>query len=130
MIKYEDITAGYEFPAASYELNAGIIAKYLEAVDNQDNSGSSPEFVPPLSIAAYAVKASSSSLSLPPGSIHAAQELVFLKPVPVGSVITCRGKVAKKVNRGKMRLLILELNVFDQDGEKVQEGKATIILPG
>jgi hypothetical protein len=130
MIKYEDITAGYEFPTASYELNSAIVATYLEAVDNQDNSGSSPEFIPPLAIAAYAMKASSSSLSLPPGSVHAAQELVFLKPVPIGSIITCHARVAKKVDRGKMHLLVLELNVFDQDGEKVQEGNATVILPG
>jgi len=123
-VGYERLTPGYEFPTASYELSASLISKYLKAVDS-----SSVEFVPPLAIAAYAMTAMAGSLSLPPGSIHASQELEFFKLVPVGDVIDCQARVARKLTRGKLHMLVLELNVFDQNKEKVQSGKATVMLP-
>ena len=123
-ISYEELTPGYEFPSASYELTPSLISKYLKAVDS-----SSGEFVPPLAIAAYAMTAMAESLSLPPGSIHASQELEFCKLVPIGVIVSCQAKVARKLTRGKMHMLMLELNVFDQNNEKVQSGKATVMLP-
>jgi acyl dehydratase len=62
-------------------------------------------------------------------AIHASQELEFFKPVPIGTTIECHIRVAQKIARGKMSMLILELEVFDQGKEKVQSGKATIALP-
>lgn len=123
-IGYEELTPGYEFPPASYELSPSLISKYLKAVDIQGG-----EFVPPLAIAAYAMSATAESLSLPPGSIHASQELEFLKLVPIGSKVNCQARVARKLTRGKLHMLVLELNVFDQNKEKVQSGKATVMLP-
>jgi len=123
-MNYEELTPGYEFPPTSYELSISLISKYLKAVD----SGSG-EFVPPLAIAAYSITAMSKSLILPPGTIHASQEMEFLKLVPIGAKVNCQAKVARKVSRGPMRLLVLELNVWDENGEMVQSGKTTIALP-
>jgi acyl dehydratase len=71
------------------------------------------------------------SVPLPPGTvaIHASQDLEFFKPVPVGATIECHIGVAQKIARGRMSMLILELEVFDKGKEKVQSGKATIALP-
>jgi hypothetical protein len=124
IISYADLVPGYEFPPASYELTSSLTSKYLKAVDS-----ASADFVPPLAVAAYAMAAMAGSLPLPPGSIHASQELEFFKLVPIGSVINCRAKVARNLTRGKLCMLVLELNVFDQSKEKVQSGKATIVLP-
>lgn len=121
---YEELAPGYEFPNASYELTTSLVSKYLMAVESPQG-----EFVPPLAITAYAMAAMADSLSLPPGSIHASQELEFFKLVPFGTVINCQAKVARKLARGKLRMLELEINVFTRNGEMVQSGKATIILP-
>jgi hypothetical protein len=123
-IVYEELVPGYEFPSASYELSIPLISKYLKAVDSSEDG-----FVPPLAIAAYAMSAMARGLSLPPGSIHASQDLEFFKLVPTGATIECQARVAQKLTRGKLRMLVLELNVFDQNKEKVQSGKTTIILP-
>ena len=128
-ISYEELAPGYEFPPASYELSDSLISKYLKAVDSQEEIKAFGEFVPPLAIAAYAMAAMAGSLSLPPGAIHASQELEFFKLVPIGATIDCQAKVARKLTRGKLRMLVLELNVFDQNKERVQLGKATIMLP-
>jgi len=123
-VAYEELSVGYEFPATSYELSSSLVTKYLEAVDNSGNN-----FVPPLAVAARAMTAMTQSLSLPPGTIHASQDFEFFKLVPIGSVVSCQAKVVRNLARGQMRMLVLELNVFDQKEQKVQSGKATIILP-
>ena len=125
-ISYEELIPGYEFPPANYELSASLVSKYLKAVDS-----ASEGFVPPLAITACAIAAMTRSISLPPATIaiHAAQELEFFKLVPIGATIECHSRVARKITRGKMSMLILGLEVFDKGKEKVQSGRATIALP-
>ena len=125
-ISYEELIPGYEFPPANYEMSASLVSKYLKAVDSQDDG-----VVPPLAITACAIAAMAESFSLPPGAIaiHASQELEFLKLLPIGATIECHTRVARKITRGKMSMLILELDIFDQSKEKVQSGRATIALP-
>jgi hypothetical protein len=124
-VNYEELIPGYEFPPASYELSASLVSKYLQAVD-----GAGDGFVPPLAITACVIAAMSGSFSLPPGTIaiHASQELEFFKLVPIGATIECHTRVAQKITRGKMSMLILELEIFDQGNEKVQTEKTTIAL--
>ena len=123
-MSYEELTPGYEFPPVAYELNIPLISKYQRAVDSQGG-----EFVPPLAMAAYAMTAMSSYLSLPPGAIHTSQELEFYKLVSIGAKVKCQAKVARKISRGQMHMLVLELNVWDENNEMVQSGKATVMLP-
>jgi hypothetical protein len=125
-VGYEELAAGHKFPPATYELNASFMSKYLRAVDSSGDG-----FVPPLAIAACAIATMTKSIPLPPGTIaiHASQELEFLKPVPIGTTIECHIGVAQKIARGKMSMLILELEVFDKGKEKVQSGRATVALP-
>jgi len=125
-VSYEELIPGYEFPPVNYEMSASLVSKYLKAVDGQGDG-----VVPPLAITACAIAAMAESLSLPPGAIaiHASQELEFFKLLPIGATIECHTRVARKITRGKMSMLILELDIFDQSKEKVQSGKATIALP-
>lgn len=127
-ISFEELAVGYEFPATNYELSKSLIAKYLEAVGGQQYFLTSG-VVPPLAIAAYAMTALSQSFSVPPGSIHASQEFEFLKLVPIGSTVSCGGKIVQKVQRGRLYLVVLEINALNQDKEKVLSGKATIAVP-
>ncbi|MCD6391459.1 MAG: hypothetical protein J7L92_05660 [Dehalococcoidia bacterium] len=124
-INYEELIPGYEFPPTSYELSASLVSKYLQAVNSAGDG-----FVPPLAITACVIATMADSFSLPPGTvaIHASQELEFFKLVPIGATIECHTRVAQKITRGKMSMLILELDIFDQGKEKVQSGKTTIAL--
>ena len=122
---FAELDSGYEFPPANYELNSTIISTYNEAVEA---SLKVTDVVPPLAIAAYALKAVSQNFALPPGSIHVNQEFEFFKQVPVGTCINCRAKIAQRINRAKLNMLVIELNAFDQSNGKILSGKATIIL--
>ena len=127
-ISIDQLAVGYEFPSTSYELSKSVIGKYLEAVGGQQHFLTSG-IVPPLAMAAYAMTALSQSFSVPKGAIHAAQELECLKSVPIGTTISCSGKVVQKVQRGQLYLLVLEINALNQDKEKVLSGKATVAVP-
>ena len=125
-ITYDQLTVGYEFPQASYELSASAVANYLRGVGQQ--GAIAVEFVPPLAITACTIATMSESMEFTSGVIHASQDLEFYKLVPVGSVIQCQSRVAGKVDRGKMHMLTIEYNAFNKDKEKVQSGKATLVL--
>ena len=125
-ITYDQLTTGYEFPPANYELDSLLISKYVEAVGEHDSL--TAEFAPPLAIAAYAITAMADSFLLPGGVIHASQELEFFKLVPIGTKIECHSRVAQKLDRGKTHLLAIEFNAFDQERERVLVGKATLVL--
>ena len=127
-LSFKQLPVGFEFPPTSYELTEAVIGKYLEAVDEETDLLTSG-IVPPLAIGACAMTALSQSFTVPPGSIHASQELEFLKVVPIGASISCGGKIAQKMARGSLNLIILEINVTNQAGEKVMTGKATIAAP-
>jgi len=127
-LSFKQLPVGFEFPPTSYELTGTIIAKYLEAV-GEETDFLTAGIIPPLSIAACAMTALSQLFTVPPGSIHASQELEFLKPVPIGARVSCGGKIAQKLERGRLNLIVLEISVLDEDGEKVLAGKATIAAP-
>ena len=127
-LSFKQLPVGFEFPPTSYQLTEPVIAKYLEAVGETSDFLTSG-IVPPLAIAACAMTALSQSFTVPPGSIHASQELEFLRVVPIRTSISCGGKIAQKLERGSLNLVILEINVINQAGEKVMTGKATIAAP-
>ena len=125
-VSYEELTPGYKFPPATYELNSSFVSKYSRAVDSSGDG-----FVPPLAMTACAIATMTKTIPVPPGTIaiHASQELQFLKVVPIGTTIECHIGVAQRIARGKMSMLVLELEILDKAKEKVQSGKATIALP-
>lgn len=126
---FDQLVKGYEFSPVSYELSKSAISKYLEAVAGQGGYPSS-DFVPPMCVAARSLGVLSGLISLLAGAIHTSQELEFLKLVPVGTTIECHGRVVQKLQRGRLRLLVIGLSTFNQDKEQVLAGKTTLVLPG
>ena len=122
----ENLNAGYEFPPVSYRLTHSIVAKYQKAVAAEPSVTS---LVPPLAVAAYALKAIYTSFLFPPGSIQAAQEFEFRKPVSVGSEINYQAKVVQNMKRTGMNMVVIELNALDKSNDTVLWGKTTVVLP-
>jgi acyl dehydratase len=67
-------------------------------------------------------------LLVPPGSIHVTQEIESLRPVPVGTGITCTAKVSRKQDRGNLHLLTVDLGVFDQSQELAVSAKTSFVV--
>ena len=121
---YDELTPGYEFPPVEYRLTADMVAAYVEAVGatTRDN-------VPPLAVAAHAIGVLAELVEFPPGTIHASQDFEFTRLVPVDTKVTCAAKVHRKLARGPMRMLTLDMDISDESGTVVQHGRSTVILP-
>ncbi len=121
---YDELAPGHEFPPVEYSLDEGIVASYVAAVGAHRR-----DHVPPLAVAARAIASLGGLIALQPGTIHAAQDFEFSRLVPVGARVCCKAKVLRKLSRGPMRMLVLEMAITDESGELVQNGRSTIVLP-
>jgi len=125
-VTYDELVPDYEFHPVLCELEAAGVSKYVQAIESTESG-----LVPPLAVTARALKAMMGAFTLPADAIaiHTSQELELFKPVPVGATIECKTKVARKLTRGKMRMLVLQTDVYDDSSELVQSGKTTVVLP-
>ena len=125
---YQQLETGYQFRPVTYQLDKTMAASYLEAVGETSRLFQTG-LVPPMAVAAYAMAALSSSIQLPPGTIHVSQELDFIAMVNVGDAITCRAGVLRKHDRGGLHLMTVSIEVLNQDKQKVLAGKTSFVLP-
>ncbi len=123
-VAYDELTNGHEFPPVNYVLDADSVAAYAEAVGSEQRG-----HVPPLAIAARAIASLGGLVAFPAGTIHAAQDFEFYSLVPVGGRVTCVARVVRKLARGGVRMLTLEMSITDDAGRPVQKGRSTIVLP-
>ncbi|MFC6837412.1 CBS domain-containing protein [Halomarina ordinaria] len=68
----------------------------------------------------------SAALARIPGlTVYLSQDLRFLGPVGVGETVTAVCEVAEELDEGRYRLLTA---VYDEDGERVVEGEAVVLV--
>jgi hypothetical protein len=125
---FTQLPVGFVFPPTILKLSKSHISKYLEAIDDSIDFLKSG-LVPPLILAACANTALTKSFTAPPGTIHVSQDFEFLKTVAIGDAVSCRGMISQKLERGRLNLIVLEINILNQNGDKVLSGKATITVP-
>lgn len=128
-IEYSQLSVGFEFPSQSYTMEDGLVSLYLDATADSSKLIRSAKLVPPMAVTAFAMNALSQSVALPSGTIHVTQELDFVKTVTLGDTIVCHSKVSRKVDRGGMHLMNIDLTVTNQSAETVLTGKVGFILP-
>jgi len=127
-----DLPRGRELPEARFRLGADDVRRYLEAVEDcSDAYGQGPEgpaWVPPLAVAALALRTILEQVELPAGALHAGQEVEFRHPVPVGASLRTRARVAQ---RSEMRGAVVSVIEFEvrEDGSATPAvvGRATVI---
>ncbi|MBW1758592.1 MAG: MaoC family dehydratase N-terminal domain-containing protein, partial [Deltaproteobacteria bacterium] len=119
---------GYEFPAVSFDLSDQWVDAYVASVEDEVVAALDGEFVPPMAIAALAIRALLEHSSLPPGSLHAGQELAFAAPVRRGETLTVAARIASRGERAGWVLMGVELHVA-RDGVAVMTGRATLSFP-
>jgi hypothetical protein len=128
-VEYHQLEVGYEFPPSRYQVTPQTVAAYLEAVDEPGALYRDSDLVPPLAVGVLAMAALSDSLSFPQGAIHVSQEFEFLATVSTKDTLTSHARVSRKQDRGKLRLLTIDLSVLTEEGREVLTGKTSFILP-
>lgn len=121
--------AGDPVELGQWIVGAEFVAEYLGVVEDRTIIYRELDIVPPMSLAARAVGALVEKLALPPGTIHAAQELESRRLVMVGEQVTCRASVSKPRQRGGWAFVSADFTLSDTDGQAVLEGKSTVLIP-
>lgn len=122
------LAKGHEFPAATFELTNDWTDAYIAAVEDEAVGRVGAEFVPPMAVAALSVRALLENASLPPGSLHAGQELAFSSAVRRGDRLTANAHIISRGERQGAVLMSIELDV-DRGEDDVMTGRATIAFP-
>ncbi len=129
-VAYEDLNPGFEFPPTTHTLEPQMVAAYLRAVvgvaEAESGRAAAGSAMPPVALAALAMRSLMSHLTLSQSSVHLSQDLEFLKPVLVGETITSRATVGRKQERAGLKMITFELAVFDAAGDKVMTGRMLV----
>ena len=119
---------GHEFPPASFDLSEEWVDAYVAAVEDEAIGALDGGFVPPMAVAALAIRALLENASLPPGTLHIGQELAFTAPVRRGETLTVAARIASRGKRAGWVLIAVELRVAGDDGT-VMTGRVTLSFP-
>ena len=128
-IDYEKLTTGYEFKPSGFRIDRNSMDKYLDAVDGDKSLYEKDNIVPPMSIAALAMTAMAEGLSMPPGAVHVSQDIQFLGTVRIDEELTSFARVNRIVNRGKIHMLSIGINVINEKNISVLAAETSFILP-
>jgi acyl dehydratase len=124
---------GHQFSATSFVLDEEAVARYVEAVEDEAlprlAQAEGKAWVPPMAVAALALRSLMEEMVLPAGSIHGSQELSFVRPVEVGEQVTCRAWLSHRSQRAGWWILAVEMEGADDSGQPVLTGRLTVMVP-
>ena len=124
---------GYSFPPVSFVLDGAAVKRYLEAVEDVAFAAlceaEAQAWVPPMAVAALAVRGLMEAMGLPAGAVHTSQEIEFRRPVLVGERLASRAWIAHRSHRGGWLALAVEMEATDDSGQAVLVGRASVLIP-
>lgn len=119
---------GHEFPPTTFTLSPEWVDAYIDAVGDTAIRDAGPGLVPPMAVAALSIRALIEASPLPPGTLHAGQELAFHRAVRTGEELTVAARVVSRGERAGWALMSVDLEV-SADGAQVMTGRATVTFP-
>ena len=123
------VAAGRELDLGTWLLGEEFVEAYLAAVENTSVIYDDTGVVPPMAVAARALGALIEALQLPPGTIHASQELECKGVLQMGDEVRCVGRVSRPRRRGDWSLMTAEFAVSMMGGGSIVAGKSTVLVP-
>jgi acyl dehydratase len=119
---------GYEFPTATFTLTRDWVDAYVDATADETTPVLDHNAVPPMAVAALSIRALIEASPLPPGTLHAGQELAFTRSVSVGEELSVGAKVVSRGERAGWVLMSIDIEV-SVASEKVMTGRGTLTFP-
>ena len=123
-------------PEAGEKINLGRwvvekewVEKYVRAVDDVTPIYHEKGVAPPLALAARALGTLLERLGLPPGTIHASQELECRRMVKEGEEVCCVARLSRPMRRGEWQFTSADFTLHGADGKALISGKSTVLIP-
>jgi len=129
----EALERNHQFSATSFVLDEEAVARYVEAVEDEAllrlAQAEGKAWVPPMAVAALALRSLMEEMTLPAGSIHVSQELEFVRAVETGEQIGCRAWLSHRSQRAGWWVLAVEMEGADESAQPVLAGRLTVMVP-
>jgi len=126
--RLDTLAKGHELPPSAFELTPEWVSEYVAAVEDEAIGPLGADLVPPMAVAALAVRALLERAALPAGAVHIGQEIEFRRAVRAGEKLTASARILSRGERQGWLLMGIELRV-DGEGGPVMEGRATLTMP-
>jgi hypothetical protein len=123
------VATGRELDLGTWVLGREFVEAYLAAVESTSAIYRDTGAVPPMAVAARALGALIEVLELPPGTIHASQELECKGVLRQGEEVRCVARVSRPRVRGDWSLMTAEFGVSRPGGGSIVAGKSTVLVP-
>lgn len=127
--RLDALPKGHQMPPLTFELSPQWVREYVAAVEDEAINALDGGLVPPMAVAALAVRSLLEGAELPPGAIHLGQEMASVRPLRVGERLAVRARVASRGERQGWALMGIDLNVEDERRGPVITGRATLTMP-
>lgn len=127
--RLDTLAKGHQVPPSTFELSPQWVRAYTAAVEDEAIGTLDGDLVPPMAVAALAVRSLLEGAQLPPGAIHLGQEIACLRPVRAGERLVAVGRVASRGERQGWIVMGIELNVEAEGGGPVMQGRALLTMP-
>ena len=130
----ETVRVGHEFPPAPLDFSRESVVSLLESLEAQLPQGEDgEELVPPSVVASLSLGALLRQTTLPPGALHASQEVHVRRPIPVGVNALCRAVVANTSQRAGMTIISLNFSVWSrpddaEGGDELATGAGAVMF--
>jgi hypothetical protein len=123
------ITSGYPIKGETFLLDAGMVNSYISAVNDSSQIYGASSLVPPTAVAALGVQSVLKALALPPGTLHAAQEISINRSVAIGEKLSCSAQVTQSSQRRDWLFVVVEFNLNNEQANSVLTGRSTLMVP-
>ena len=120
---------GEELDLGRWVVGDEFVNEYLGAVDDTSPIYGELGVAPSMALAARALGALLEALSLPAGTIHAAQELRSRRAVRLGEEVSCVATLSRAIRRGDWCFVSAEFTLYGSGGDAVLAGNSSILLP-
>jgi len=127
--RLDTLPKGHQMPPSTFELSPQWVREYAAAVEDEAIGALDGSLVPPMAVAALAVRSLLEAAKLPPGAIHLGQEMSLLEPVRVGERLAVQAQVASRGERQGWIVMGIDLNVEGGDGRPAMQGRALLTMP-
>jgi hypothetical protein len=128
-VSLEALPKGHEFAETRFELTREWLSAYAQAVEDATAVPSQNPGHSPVALAALSLRALLEQVELPPGTLHAGQELSSTPASDPYGTRVARARVASRGERQGWVLMGIELAVDDATGASLMTGRATITFP-
>ena len=120
---------GGEVDLGRWVMEPDLVGSYLDATGDGSDIYRELNMVPPMALVAIAIGALLRKLGLPPGTVHAAQELECVRGVRQGEEVTCIASLSRPARREAWSILSASLTLYAADGERLLGGRSTVLVP-